>query len=110
MAKIGCRPNIAATITLHLSEQEAGALDALVGYGFKSFIETFYKHLGKAYLEPYEDGLRSLFESVRHGDASVHSFLEKANQARAVFDGRAICAPLPTYKPVSQGAAEEEKR
>lgn len=103
MAKIGCRPNISATITLHLSEEEAGALDALVGYGFKPFIEAFYKHLGKAYLEPYEAGLRSLFESVRSGDASVSGFLQKANEARAVFDGRRVSSEPPKYVPPSAG-------
>lgn len=98
MAKIGCRPNVAATITLHLSEEEAGALDALVGYGFKTFIDVFYKHLGKAYLEPYESGLKSLFESVRTGEASVHSFLEKAREARAVFDGRRVSSEPPKFE------------
>lgn len=98
MAKIGCNPQISATITLLLSEQEAGALDALVGYGFESFRDAFYKHLGKAYLEPYEAGLKSLFESVRAGEGSVSSFLRKAQEARAVFDGRRVSAEPPQYK------------
>lgn len=107
MAKIACKPSISANITLQLSEEEAGALDALVGYGFKSFIEAFYKHLGKAYLEPYEAGLRSLFESVREGEGSVASFLQKANEARAVFDGRRVSSVPPTY--VAPAAAQSQK-
>lgn len=99
MATIGCKPQISATIVLHLTEAEAHALDALVGYGFKTFIEVFYKHLGKSYLEPYEAGLRSLFESVRNGEASVSYFLRKAEEARAVFDGRRVSVTAPIYKP-----------
>lgn len=87
MAKIGCRPQVNATITLHLSEAEAGALDALAGYGTDQFLEVFYAKLGKSYLEPYEAGLRSLFDSVRSGDAGVSYFLKRAKDARDVMDG-----------------------
>lgn len=87
MAKIGCKPTIAATITLHLSEAEAGALDALAGYGVDAFLKVFYEHMGKAYLGPYEAGLRSLFDSVQHGEAGVQSFLRRAKEARDVMDG-----------------------
>lgn len=90
MAKIDGRAGIQATITLALSEAEAGALDALVGYGIEPFLEMFYAKLGRAYMEPYEKGLRSLFESVRRGEASVSSFLHKAQDARDVFNGRKV--------------------
>jgi hypothetical protein len=88
MAKIDCRPTIEARITLNLSEDEAAALDALAGYGTDSFLDVFYKNMGRAYLEPHEKGLRSLFESVQRGDAGVGGFLRQAAEARAVFDGR----------------------
>lgn len=87
MAKIDCRPNISAFITLRLSEAEAAALDAIVGYGVDPFLKVFYEQLGKSYLQDHEAGLRSLFESVRTGEASVQSFLNKAKDARAVFEG-----------------------
>jgi hypothetical protein len=51
-------------VTFTVNEQELRALDALVGYGFKSFIETFYQHLGKSYMEPHEKGLQSLFARI----------------------------------------------
>lgn len=93
MAKIGCNPVVTATIVLHLSEAEAGALDALAGYGTDEFLRVFYDKMGKAYLQPYEKGLRSLFDSVRGGEASVQSFLRKAKDAREVMDGSKVAIP-----------------
>jgi hypothetical protein len=88
MAKvIGCG-EIKGEVTLILSESEAKALDALVGYGAQNFLDVFYAHLGKAYLQPHERGLRSLFESVRTGEGSVSQFLSKVHEARDVFTGR----------------------
>ena len=90
MAKIACRSEIKANITLQLSEDEAAALDALVGYGVEPFLKVFYEHMGRAYLEPHEQGLRTLFESVRTGDASVGYFLRCAKEAREVFTGSKV--------------------
>lgn len=53
---------IEPTITFTVSEIEAHALVALSGYGFKAFLETFYNYMGKHYMQPYESGLKSLFE------------------------------------------------
>ena len=50
---------------IQLDELEVRALDALAGYGTDPFIEAFYKVMGKSYLEPYEDGLRSFLDGVR---------------------------------------------
>lgn len=88
MAKIDSRATIQATVTLALSESEAAALDALVGYGVEPFLKVFYKELGEAYLKPHEAGLRSLFESVSAGDASVYAHLRRSADAREVFYGR----------------------
>jgi hypothetical protein len=87
MARIDCHPSIAAEITIRLNEDEAAALDALVGYGVEEFLKVFYEKLGRAYLGPHENGLRSLFVSVRTGDASVASFLKAARDARQLFNG-----------------------
>lgn len=90
MAKINGVPNISARITIELSEAEAAALDALVGYGVDSFLDVFYTKLGRAYLQPHEHGLRSLFTSVRNGEASVALFLQRIKDARKVFEGKAV--------------------
>lgn len=87
MAKIEGLGSLSATIRLVLTEEEAGALDAITGYGVEPFLEVFYKNMGRAYLEPYEAGLRSLFESVRTGEGSVKSVLRRAEDAREVFCG-----------------------
>jgi hypothetical protein len=50
---------------LDLTESEARALDGLSGYGTDAFLKVFYEHMGKAYLQPHEEGLRSLFDRVR---------------------------------------------
>lgn len=52
-------------VLLKLSEDEARALDAIVGYGPDKFVEWFYKNLGKHYLKPHEQAMRSLFSTVR---------------------------------------------
>lgn len=88
MARILLAGKIEAQITLEMTEDEAGALDALVGYGFESFKKVFYEKLGAAYMEPHEAGLRSLFESVRCGTGSVSGFMKRAQDARDVFHGR----------------------
>lgn len=53
------------SIQFTLTYEEAKALDALAGYEYKAFLETFYTKMGKHYLEPYEKGLRSLFERIK---------------------------------------------
>lgn len=55
---------VSARAVLTLDEKEICALDALVGYGIDPFLKVFYEKMGRAYLEPHEAGLRSLFETV----------------------------------------------
>lgn len=87
MAKVIGYGKVTGEVTLLLTEEEAGALDALVGYGFQPFRDAFYEKMGKAYLQPYEKGLKSLFETVRAGEGSVSHFLSKLKLAREVFNG-----------------------
>jgi len=51
------KTEIKHTFTLELTESEMLALDAIVSYG----ADEFLKH----YLQPQEDGVRSLFNKVR---------------------------------------------
>lgn len=53
------------SVILKLKEEEARALEAITLYGIKEFLETFYKHLGKSYLQPHEEGVKVLFETIK---------------------------------------------
>ena len=95
MAKIEGRPSIQAQIVIVLNEEEAAALDALAGYGTRAFLDGFYTLMGRSYLQPHEDGLSSLFESVRNGPASVRSILDKSRDARKVFNATHVATEKP---------------
>jgi hypothetical protein len=43
----------------------ARALDGLVGYGDKEFLEVFKAKLGTHYIRDHEDGLKEFFAQVR---------------------------------------------
>lgn len=51
-------------IKMTLTIEEAKALAAMTGYGAKSFLEGYYKQLGKSYMQPHEKGVYSLFETI----------------------------------------------
>lgn len=52
-------------INIELTENEARAWDAIVGYGFKNFIEVFKKNLGSHYISPYEKVAEKMFNDTR---------------------------------------------
>lgn len=52
-------------INLELTLAEARALKEITGYGHKSFLEGYYKQLGKSYLQPHEEGVISLFKTIK---------------------------------------------
>ena len=83
MAELKSNPKITVNISLDLTEAEARALDALAGYDVEKFIEFFYKSMGRSYLEKYEHGLRSLFESAR---ATLPGILDRIDKARKAFE------------------------
>lgn len=80
--KIKSSGKITFEIALVLNESEARALEALTGYDIKDFIQTFYEHLGRNYLEPHETGLRSLFSTIR---TELNTHLKRADKAREAF-------------------------
>lgn len=62
MAETTVTTQVEFKVTLQLTEAEANALEAIIGYGVKPFLQMFYEHMGKSYLQPYEKGAISLFE------------------------------------------------
>ena len=95
MAEIVQRPKVEVSVTMQFNEAELRALDALVGYGVEGFLEMFYARLGRHYMQPYEAGLRQLFESVR---AVVPGILGRTDDARRVFTGERVAAHRPPPK------------
>lgn len=75
------KTEIKANIFLELTEEEAGALQAICGYGPKIFIEWFHRTHGKYYLEPYKGHLTSLFEKAR----KLSYAIEQLNKAKKVI-------------------------
>lgn len=69
------------TVTVQLNEDEARALDAMGCYGADSFLEVFYKHMGRHYLSPHEAGVRSMFEHVRGEIGTELAKIDKARKA-----------------------------
>jgi len=68
-------------LQITISEEEAGALDALSRYSHDSFIKVFYEFLGEIYMKKYEGGLRSFLASAK----DLGRYAEKAKVARMVL-------------------------
>lgn len=71
--------------SLQLTESEMRALIAVTGYGFRSFLEVFYKAMGKHYLEPHEEALKAFFEKVQTEGVSQ---LKTIDRARDILGGK----------------------
>lgn len=52
-------------LNLELTENEARAWDAIVGYGFEAFIRVFKEKLGSHYISPYKKECKKMFEDTR---------------------------------------------
>lgn len=74
-----------AKIYLELTEGEAGALDAICGYGPKEFREWFYRNMGHSYLKPYEQHLDSLFSKARSLNHAVKELQKARDELKKKF-------------------------
>lgn len=83
MAIFTQRPKLTVEIVIALTEAEARALEALAGYGADPFLKVFYKSMGRHYLEPHEEGLRSLFKGAK----AIDSIIQRKIKAEKVFLG-----------------------
>jgi len=82
MAKVLSNSKVEMTVTLVLTEVEARALAIMPCYGAKAFLEGYYKHLGKHYMKPYEQGIIDLFDSINR---QLPAHIRKADAARKAF-------------------------
>lgn len=76
------------TVECTLTENELRALDALAGYGFKSFIGSFYKLLGIHYMRPFESDLKALFEKVESLRPQLHAIDEARKKLQGDKEGK----------------------
>ncbi|RSC37315.1 hypothetical protein EGT36_08615 [Agrobacterium sp. FDAARGOS_525] len=79
MPKVKNNIAVQFTSTLTLTETEMRALDAIVGYGFDSFIKVFKRDLGENYIQSHEDGARALFATIKR---EVHPALNEVAEIR----------------------------
>lgn len=82
MAKIIGRPTVQLTIALELTEEEAGLLCAIAGYGWQDFQKVFKERLGKHYLEQYERVGPALFHTLYQ---DLDGYIKQAQRSRAEF-------------------------
>lgn len=82
----GINASVQFKVNIQLSEREARAWDAIVGYGWEAFKEVFYEKLGKSYLEPYEQEAKQMFSDTRdtigmqlHGIDAVKKSIKELN-------------------------------
>lgn len=65
MARLHTTLRLEMTANITLTEAEVMALDGIFGYGADAFLKAFYREMGRAYVEPYENGVRSLHNELR---------------------------------------------
>ncbi len=95
MNKIKSTSKLDFKLTLELNEIEANALNQICKYDSKDFLKVFYEHMGKSYLEPYEDGIISLFKTVKE-ELDIH--LYKIKKVRKVLDDKNVIINAREYQ------------
>lgn len=70
------------TVVLELTEAEVRALDGMFGYSAENFLAAFYEKMGKAYVQPYEEGVRSLHRTIR---SAMSGPIAKVDAARRLL-------------------------
>lgn len=75
---------IHSTIFFELTEGEAGALDAICGYGPQKFLEWFKKNHGSHYIEKYETHVKTLFEKARKLDIAIKQLQDAKKQLQTI--------------------------
>ena len=65
------------TVKIELTLEEAKALKQMTAYGAESFLQGYYKQLGKSYMQKHESGIKSLFETIKK---TLPNEIEKADK------------------------------
>jgi len=75
---------VEAKVYLELTEGEARALAAICAYNPRPFTEWFYAKLGKAYLQPFESSIPTLFNKARELKHAIRKIDEARNAIRDI--------------------------
>lgn len=70
-------------VNIELTENEARAWDAIVGYGWGPFIKVFKEHLGTHYIKNYEKSAENMFIHTR---SSIGSQLHNIDAAKKTIN------------------------
>lgn len=71
------------SVQLELNEEEVRALSGIFGYNVDIFLKYFYEKMGRTYVQPYENGVRSLHKQIGMLMAGPIMQIGKARQAIA---------------------------
>lgn len=82
MSRLIQRPIIELDVAVRFTEIEMRALEAISGYDVEVFLNAFYETMGRHYLEPHADGIRSLFKTVR---GELPPILRRLDAAKTAF-------------------------
>lgn len=75
------KPSMEFHINIQLTEGEARAWDAIVGYGWDVFIQVFEEKLGKHYIAPYKREAEQMFKETRTTIGQQLYGIEQARKA-----------------------------
>lgn len=95
MNKIKSTSNLDFKLTLELNETEANALNQICNYDSKDFLKVFYEHMGKSYLQPYEEGVISLFKTVKE---ELGNHLYKIGKIRKAISNKTVIINARPYE------------
>lgn len=101
MAQVKASSTVKLSVTLVLTEEEAIALNEMTKYGIDSFLKGYYNFLGRHYMQPHEEGMRSLFKTI---DAELSPHLRRIADAREIFDMPKQIEPPKAHKRRVRGA------
>lgn len=90
-------------VTLELTENEARALEAIIGYGHEAFLKVFYQHLGSHYLKPYEKSAISLFDQRQQINYQLYNIGQARKAISVLSTNPGLDYQPETYKYSSDG-------
>lgn len=67
------------TVDVKLTLGEAEALKEMASYNTRDFLDALYAKLGKSYIQPHEEDLKSLFSTIKQ---TLPAEIKKLNEVK----------------------------